>query len=224
VIALPQPRTWPIWDVFFPPLCAVCGRDLNTGAILYCAQCWADAPVADPKDMRALNHVDMARAGFRFFGDDVVRASVHALKYEGMRRLAHVMAERLVSRLPTRFVEADVTWCEVPLHWRRRMSRGFNQSRLLSSELAEATRHSGPARLLCRVRHTPTQTAANYRERAANVKNAFAVRVNVPMPKRVLIIDDVITSGATVDECARTLKEAGVEWVGALSFALAHRA
>jgi ComF family protein len=222
-MALAHPRTWPIWDVVFPPLCAVCGRDLSPDAVLYCAQCWADAPVADARDLRSLRHVDMVRSGFRFFGDDVVKAAVHALKYEGAKILSRVMAQRLLTRTPTRFVEVELIWTDVPLHWRRRMIRGFNQSRLLADDLAAITGHSHPVHLLRRVRHTPTQTSRTYRERAANVKDAFAIRTNVPIPKHVLLIDDVITTGATIDECARTLKAAGVEWVGALSFALAHQ-
>jgi ComF family protein len=222
MLALSPVRTWPLWDWFFPPLCAVCGRTLDPRAILFCAQCWADAPVADVADFHKLHHVDRVASGFRFSGDAVIRRSVHALKYENAKPLAHIMAQRLIPRLPLRFVEEDMVWAEVPLHWRRQLIRGYNQSRWLARELANATYHSPPISLLRRVRYTPTQTARTYRERIQNVKNAFASNPKVKLPKSVLLIDDVITSGATMDECARTLKESGVEWVGAFSFALAH--
>jgi ComF family protein len=222
-LALRHPRTWPLWDVFFPPLCAVCLRALTDDDWLYCARCWAEAPVADLHDLHKLHHVDMVRAGYRYAADDVVRAVVHALKYESRKRLAAVMARKLLSHLPPRFVEAEVVWTPVPLHWRRQMQRGFNQSELIARELAALTGHALPVRLLKRVRNTPTQTARGYRERTANVKGAFTVRQNISLPKHILLIDDVITTGATVDECARTLKNAGVEWVDALSFALAHQ-
>jgi ComF family protein len=141
-----------------------------------------------------------------------------------MKKLAGVMARKLLTRVPTRFVEEDLVWTEVPLHWRRQLMRGFNQSRLITEELAKITGHLPPAGLLRRIRYTPTQTARTYRERTANIKNAFEVKQNVPLPKAVLLIDDVVTTGATADECARTLKSAGVEWVGVLAFALAHQA
>lgn len=215
-----HPRAWPVWDLFFPPLCAVCGRSLTPEAILFCAQCWADAPVSDAHDLRPLKHTDVVRAGYRFGGEDVVRESVHALKFDGMKRLAAVMARHLIPRMPVRTLEVDAVWCEVPLHWLRRAARGFNQSRLLAEELAAATGHAAPVSLLRRVRATPSQTSRSYRERAANVRNAFALRRSRSLPESVLLIDDVITTGATVDECARTLKAAGVKWVGALAFAL----
>ncbi len=223
-LALRHPRTWPVWDVFFPPLCAVCGEPLEQRVILFCGRCWANAPVADAQDLHKLHHVDRVAAGYRFAGPDVIREAVHGLKYDGVKPLAAIMAQKLISRLPLRFLQADLIWTEVPLHWRRSLARGFNQSRLLACELARTTNHDMPIRLLKRTRYTPTQTARSYRERTANVKNAFALRRNLAVPKAVLLIDDVITTGATVDECARTLKAAGVEWVGALSFALTHQA
>jgi ComF family protein len=180
--------------------------------------------VADAHDLRRLKHTDVVRAGYRFGGEDVVRESVHALKFDGMKRLAPVMARHMVPRLPVRMLEVDAIWCEVPLHWLRRATRGFNQSLLLAEELAAATGHSAPVSLLRRVRATPSQTAKSYRERAANVRNAFALRRSRSLPESVLLIDDVITTGATVDECARTLKVAGVKWVGALAFALTRSA
>lgn len=222
-LAFPQARAWPLWDLFFPPLCAVCGRALVPEDLLYCARCWAEAPVADLHDLHKLRSVDMVRAAYRYGGDDVVRAVVQALKYESRQRLAAVMARMLLAHLPPRFVEADVEWTAVPLHWRRHMLRGFNQSELLGCELALLTGHRPPVALLRRVRNTPSQTARGYRRRAANVKDAFSLRRGVTPPKHILLIDDVITTGATVDECARTLKTAGAEWVDALSFALAHQ-
>jgi ComF family protein len=219
-----HPRVWPIWDLFFPPLCAICGRSLEPQAVLFCRQCWADAPVADAHDLHPLKHADVVRAAYRFGGDDVVRGSVHALKFEGMKRLADVMVRQMIPRLPVRYLEAEVIWCPVPLHWLRRVARGFNQSRLLAEKLAAATGHSAPISLLRRTRATPSQTSRSYRERAANVRGAFAVRRFRDLPESVLLIDDVVTTGATVDECARTLKAAGVKWVGALAFALTHAA
>ena len=217
--ALHHPRTWPLWDVLFPPLCAVCNRPLGE-SLLYCPQCWADAPAVESDELPKMGHVDMARAGYRFGGENVVKSAVHALKYDRLRRVSREMANHLVSRLPLRFVEAEPVWTSVPLHWSRRVYRGFNQSDLIANELAAAVRHAKPVPLLKRIHNTPTQTSLSPRERAANVKDAFRTRADGKLPKAVLLIDDVITTGATMNECARTLKTGGVEWVGALSFAL----
>jgi ComF family protein len=221
LIALPHPRGWPLWDLLFPRICNVCGREVPSGALPFCAQCWADAPTADVRDLRVLEHVDRVAVGYRFSADDVVRASVHTLKYDGMRPLARVMAERLMVRLPTRYLDPEMVWTDVPLHWLRQWRRGFNQSRLIAQHLAALTGHAEPVRLLRRVRPTPSQTARTYRERSANVRNAFVYCGKSDAPERVVLIDDVVTTGATVNECARTLKAAGVEWVGVLSFSLA---
>ncbi len=220
MIALSRPRTWPIWDLLFPPLCAICGRLLEQDAVLYCASCWTDAPLVETQELPKLKHVDQVRAGFRYGGDTVVKASVHALKYDRLKLVAGAMAQYLLPQIPVSFFEPRMVWTTVPLHWMRRMNRGFNQSDLLASQLAAITNHAAPVPLLKRTRNTPSQTARSYRERTANIKNAFAFRPDIPIPKSVLLIDDVITTGATVDECARVLKAAGVEWVGALSFGL----
>ncbi|MBU0507323.1 ComF family protein, partial [bacterium] len=150
------------------------------------------------------------------------RASVHALKYRGMRLVAEPMSRHLVSRLPIRFVEPEVVWTPVPLHWRRWLSRGYNQSAILARALADTVSHESPRILLRRRRNTPTQTARSYRERHANVRNAFEVPHGMNVPEAVLLIDDVITTGATVEECARVLKDAGAKWVGAFAFGLTH--
>ncbi len=223
MIALPHPRTWPVWELLFPPFCAVCGRALEPDAVLYCASCWADAPLVETHELPKLKHVDQVRAAFRYGGDTVVKASVHALKYDRLKRVAGAMAQYLLPQIPVSFFEPRIVWTTVPLHWLRRLNRGFNQSDLLAAQLVTITNHAALVPLLRRTRNTPSQTARSYRERSANIKNAFALRSDRSVPKSVLLIDDVITTGATVDECARVLKDAGAEWVGALSFGLTSR-
>ena len=223
MIALRHPRTWPLWDVVFPPLCSVCGKPLEQNALLFCAGCWADAPLVEPQEIPKLKHVDQVRAGFRYGGDDVVRAAIHALKYDRLQRIAGEMSRHLLAQIPVSFFEPRLIWTPIPLHWMRKLSRGFNQSELLADGLANITHHASPIHLLTRTRHTPTQTTLSYRQRTANIRNAFKVVHQTSVPKSVLLIDDVITSGATMDECARTLKASGVEWVGALAFGLTSR-
>jgi ComF family protein len=224
MISLPHPRTWPIWDLVFPPLCALCGRSLERDALLYCAACWTAAPLVDSAELPKLKHVDQVRAAFRYGGDDVVKAAVHALKYDRLKLISLSMAQYLLPHVPVSFFEPRIAWTTVPLHWMRRINRGFNQSDLLANHLIRITYHAATVPLLVRIRNTPTQTTRSYRERSANIRDAFAVRSTLAVPKSVLLIDDVITTGATMDECARALKAAGAEWVGALSFGLTSHA
>ena len=195
----------------------------DAAEVLFCKHCWAEATVPIAKEYPKLRHADAVWCGYSFSHDSVIRAAVHALKYDGQKRLANIMAKKLIPRMTTRCVEVDLMWVPVPQHWRRRMLRGFNQSESLATALAIETSHHKPVNLLSRVKHTPTQTALSYTERSNNIKDAFTVRKCDSLPASVLVIDDVITTGATMDECARTLKARGVKWVGALSFALAER-
>jgi ComF family protein len=216
-------RSWPLWDFVYPPLCAYCSRPLVERDLLYCRQCWADAPIAEPKKKLHAPSVDMMRAGYFFSGGNMVRAAVHGLKYDGFADLAVEMARRMLPRIPTRFLEHTICWTPVPLHWSRHLVRGFNQSQLLLNGLLKVTGHKNHGPLLKRVRNTPTQTARSIRERRVNVQGAFSIQPKLTqgkIPKTVLLIDDVITTGATVNECASVLKSSGVEWVGVLAFAL----
>ena len=218
MIALP--RTWPVWDLFYPPRCAQCGDGLEGDDVWFCRQCWVDAPFSDPRRPIKSPDITQLRAGFEFSDGNLIRRAVHGLKYSGHTRLAMVMARQLLARVPAKFVEADIAWCVVPLHWSRRLLRGFNQSALLAEALVRETGHPAARALLRRTRYTPSQTSRSVRERRANVKGAFSLTRHAVVPKSVLLIDDVITTGATVNECAAVLKAGGAEWVGALAFAL----
>ncbi len=110
-----------------------------------------------------------------------------------------------------------ITLCPVPLHWTRRFARGFNQAELLARGVASRRRWSCET-LLVRVRPTGAQAKRGRAERKQAVIGAFAVRGG-PVPEHVLLIDDVCTTGATLDDCARALKVAGAKRVSALVLA-----
>ncbi|MBK6767094.1 MAG: ComF family protein [bacterium] len=128
------------------------------------------------------------------------------------------MAELLIRTLPDSFVDSEDAWVPVPLHWLRHGDRAFNQSHLLARSLVKHTGGS-VCPLLRRTRNTPAQSGQGYRLRAENVRGAFSVRRRQKLPRSVLLIDDVVTTGATVSECARVLKEAGIDRVRVLAFA-----
>jgi ComF family protein len=108
----------------------------------------------------------------------------------------------------------------VPMHARRLRTRGYNQARLIAEGLSRRVGVPCRARWLKRVRATPTQTRLTARGRAENVRGCFAVGRWAPLKgARVVLVDDVMTTGATLGECAKTLKRAGAAWVAALTVA-----
>jgi ComF family protein len=154
-------------------------------------------------------YFDAAVAAYR--GRGIVRQIIHNFKYGRQVHLRHLVARWLCAafddeRLRGRQFDILVP---VPLHPTRQRERGFNQASLLA-ELSSA-RISIPCKpLLKRIRYTTTQTALDRAERMENLHNAFRLRKNADVRGlRVLLVDDVLTTGSTLSECARVLKRAG---------------
>ena len=210
---LPQPTRGPVCDScwaaiipFTPPLCAACGDPLPSWRIIsremaVCARC-----------RRRRSSLACCRAIGPYTGS--LRDIVHALKYGGCRSLAPRLAARMRESGVEMLAEADVV-VPVPLHRRRRRARGFNQAEDLA-------RHLDRPMLLAlrRVRATASQTDLPAARRHANVRDAFALRRRRDVRGlRIVIIDDVCTTGATLEACARVLREAGAGEVSALTAA-----
>jgi ComF family protein len=163
----------------------------------------------------------------RSFGayDGGLRDILQHFKYRGFRPLARPLGDRLAQALE-RF--SDTSWdliLPVPLHRNRERQRGFNQASLLAKRVGRLSGTRLGDKDCVRVRDTPPQAGLRAAERRKNVKGAFAV----PRPERVrglrvLLVDDVMTTGATADACARALLDAGVRRVSVLSLARARLA
>ena len=166
-------------------------------------------------------HFDRARSFARYQGS-LVRAIV-LLKFEEMEPLADWFADRLpeVVRENGMALEADVI-VPVPLHKIRRRERGFNQAELLSKRLAKRLKLPHQGILLVRKRPRPDEHLLTSNERWEAVRGAFATRPGSQVDKqRVLLVDDVMTTGATLDACAKALREAGASSVLGLTVARA---
>lgn len=191
-----------------PPYCLRCGRALSGPArnVERCETC-ATRPM----------HLDAVRAAMEFSG--VVRQAVHAFKYEGQRQLAGVLGEWMAQAWPGTGLAADYI-VPVPLHPRRLRERGYNQATLLADELSEKVNLPVFPEILMRSRMTKTQIELSAPEREKNVAGAFAFvgPDSAVAGRTVLLVDDVRTTGATLNACAGALKQAGAARV--LAFTL----
>lgn len=145
--------------------------------------------------------------------------AIQALKYRHRRRLAATLGEALAAAARTALVEAGVL-VPVPLHPTRYRGRGFNQSELLGRELSRRLGWPLEARSLRRVRPTKSQAKLGLQEREANLFGAFAARPGWQAPERVILVDDVYTTGATTSACAAALLAAGAKRVDVLALAV----
>jgi ComF family protein len=225
-------------DVALPTLCVACREPVHGDGV--CAACWAKlsfiAPPFCPRlgipfiydpgpgmlSMEAIADPPAyarARAAVRY--DDVARTLVHALKYQDRTDLAPAMG-RWMARAGRELLEQADVLIPVPLHWKRGWSRRYNQSGALARVIERQTGVKLSSEALRRVRPTQQQIGLSRKERASNVQGAFKVaadRQSLIHGRRVVLIDDVLTSGATVDACARALLRAKAASVDVLVFA-----
>lgn len=153
--------------------------------------------------------------------EGTLRELIHLFKYGRIRALVKPLGEMMALAIP-RDQQFDLI-VPVPLHWRRRWQRGFNQSALLAEAVAKryGTR---PVHAVRRVRATATQAGLSNARRRANVAGAFVVkRRDQVAGRRILLVDDVMTTGATAGACAAALKRAGARYVALLTLARVDR-
>jgi len=228
-------------SLLYPPACTICVADIPVGKYLcgaceakisrivppFCAKCSEPFPGAITSPFDCVNcahrtlHFDAAVSAWRSRG--IVRQVILNFKYGRQIHLRHLVADWLFTALEDerlRGREFDLI-VPVPLHPARQRERGFNQAALLVELLSQQI--SIPARaILERTRYTTTQTAFDRAERMENLRGAFRLRRNADVRNlRVLLVDDVLTTGSTLSECARILKRARARSVYAATAARA---
>ena len=204
------PACWSKLSFIAPPYCQRLGIPFafDSGAGLLSMEAIADPPA-----------YNRARAAVRY--DDVARKLVHASKYGDRLDLAPTMGRWMARAGGELLADADAL-VPVPRHWRRQWARRFNQAALLAQIIARTNGRVVAHGALKRVKATPQQVGLDKSERAHNVQGAFRVpaagRAEVA-GRKLLLIDDVLTSGATIDACTRALLRAGATSVDVLVFA-----
>lgn len=227
--------------LFWPSRCLVCDRTIQPDQAGLCTNCWQDLSksVAGDycrrcgRDVSPFGIVDGRCGGCReekYQYDGVARVGVYestlrslilAFKFNEKTELTPRLSAMLKDTLLAGgFYERIDIIVPVPLHWRRKLRRGYNQSYLLAGRVK--TEDTPVSTDLVRIRNTQQQWDLTPPQRRRNVRGAFAVRKGHPFKDRaVLLVDDISTSGATLNECAKTLKSAGAKKVYAAVIATA---
>jgi ComF family protein len=200
-------------DLLYPPRCAGCDR-VDTRWCASCQQELADVPF----DLRQSKIAPLKAIATTGIHEGKLQQAVHALKYAGAHEVAAPLGERLVMAITTLNWQFDMIM-PLPLHSARQRERGANQAEQLASFVALELNLPYSHTALTRWRDTPPQVGLNRAQRLDNVRDAF--RANAPISGTVLLIDDVFTTGATLQACAQAAREAGASAVYGLTVSAA---
>lgn len=233
-------------DIIYPKTCLVCKTNLKnkpTVDDIVCTDCWMKTKRnLPPFCFRCGRHLDrnnltknicpscirkplyFDRAFSPYIYEGVIKELIHAFKYKGKDYLARTLSKAMIEfikeyTIPLDFIDLIVP---MPLHNARLRERDFNQAKILSDYIAKEFNKTISDTILVRKRNTVTQTDLEPAERLKNVKDCFSVNYKVNLnlkEKNILLIDDVLTTGATASEAALTLKSAGANTVFVLTLA-----
>lgn len=183
------------------PSCSKCGKPLQNFREQYCRDC-----------KRHAHYFDRGKAVWVY--NKELRESIYRFKYDNKREYADFYIEEIVKRhggwIKSLGVEVIIP---VPLHKKKQKSRGFNQAEVLARGIGKALNIPVETKLICRQKNTVAQKELNSKERQKNLKNAFKIVQNDVQLRKVLLVDDIYTTGSTIDAMATVLKSGGVKEV-----------
>ena len=222
---------WNSIDWLFPPECIGCGKE----GVLICSECWHSMVRADlnsciycgaqlPKRgvCTRCEHLQHTIHELRYVAayQGVMRTAIHRLKYERDLGIALELADMLAQIMQATNWQIDLIM-PVPLSEKRKAQRGYNQAALLAYPLSLQLHIPENTKGLVRVHETRSQVNLNFKERQENVQGAFSADPAMVKDKTILLVDDVFTTGATINAAAAALREAGSKRVYALTVAKA---
>ncbi|MBI2484195.1 ComF family protein [Candidatus Uhrbacteria bacterium] len=206
-------------DIFFPRFCLGC----NMYGVWVCDACRQKLPRYMPRPLYFVNytaHLSAIRAAYSY-DHWLTRSIVHTCKYQGIRDLAAIMASALaheLSYIPT--YDQECLLIPVPLHESKLRERGFNQAELIATRLAGMIGAQINTNAVARVRSTRTQVTLNRKQRKENVRQAFACVDPLSVAgRKIILIDDISTTGSTLSELAGIVRSSGAVEVSGLVFA-----
>lgn len=223
-------RVWKqMLDLIYPPRCSGCGQDGTE----WCAECAQKVVRLSEPQTLCLTQYESPQTGmqpqdcpaeiqvysYTRYAGPVIQA-ILALKYLPNMRLARVMADWLHGLLPHKCMHLDLL-IAVPLSSKRRHKRGFNQVELITKQLAKMLQIPMARDAIRRTRDTGSQVGLHYKDRIANVDDAFVANRKLVQDKNILLVDDVTTTGATLIACSRAVFSSGAQNVVGITVARA---
>ncbi len=228
-------------DLIFPPKCIFCGQIMRIGTTFeMCTDCSANLPWITANacvkcgkptglnenkmlcsDCKNAGHL-YARGTSVFAYTGMVKKALQRMKFEGRKRYAIVFGFLMAQQL-----KKMKNWpiinivAYTPLHKKRYAKRGFNQAKLLANEIAKHLKYTLAEDILYKVKNTPSQSSLARGQRQQNLYNAFRLNTKIDVKdKNILLVDDIYTTGTTVNECTRYLKAAGAKGVYVITVAI----
>lgn len=219
--------------LFYPVCCAACGQALVDREQHLCTLCTLTLPVTNyhQHPHGPLHQIFQLRLRVDFISSFLLydqglstQRILHAIKYKGDKGLAAYLGERYGNELGATLQPPVDCIIPVPLHQRKLRERGYNQSEYWAKGLATSLGVPVNTDSLVRTQYTRTQTKKNRMDRIKNVENAFGIRVPETIQgQRVLLVDDVITTGATLEACGLALWKAGIRGLSMVTIAFAEK-
>jgi ComF family protein len=220
-----------LFDFFLPRFCTSCKIKLNENEKIVCADCLAIIKIADKGRL----HYEFERkfedkkiiSGFTslyvFEKDKELQSIMHSLKYNQRFLAGKFLGEKIAEHLKNIINSWRVDFiCPIPLHVLKKAERGYNQSFYISKGISKVLGIPVSNRIVKRKRFTESQTKMNMKEREENISGAFVLKSKkFAADKNILLVDDVITTGATVNECGKVLLRGGAKKIYAISAAIA---
>ena len=229
--ALNKTKEW-ILDILFPKFCLGCGRE----GLYICKDCEVFLSEVDPAVSLKLSFNKLVETKFQptiisvWEYEGLMEKLIYKIKFDGCYHIVDELVAKAMEKINLNLPE-DTVITYVPMWPKKERRRGFNQSEFIARKLA-SVHSAGVHRLLEKVRDNRSQVGLGPRERAENVKGAFRVTVtqggiltnarfhlNGSLPRNVLLVDDIYTTGATMNECAKVLKKAGAKNVWGFTLA-----
>jgi ComF family protein len=220
-----------ILDFFLPKYCAGCNKKLNAGEPQVCNDCLGDILTADynrleseyDRKFKSTGYVQDLFSLFVFESEGTLQNIIHSFKYGKRFHIGILLGKKLAQSILDKINSWQIDLIvPVPLHHLKKAERGFNQSDFIVRGLSDSLKIPYSDKVIKRIRFTESQTKLDLEERGQNVSDAFKVKQKkIIADKNILIVDDVITTGATINECAKALMENGASNIYACSLAIA---
>lgn len=220
-----------LFDFFLPRFCPSCTSKLTSIEDTVCSTCLSNIKLAESeiiiseyqRKYAIKNIISGFVSQYIFEKDKELQHIIHALKYDKKFHIGIFFGESLGNQFKSQIQSWNISLIvPIPLHHLKKAERGFNQSYYIAKGISKTTNIPVKDRIVKRIRFTQSQTTLNIKERKENVEGAFKVKgYEIVRGKNILLVDDVMTTGATMNECGRVFLEVGANSVYSASIALA---